>query len=328
MSDNNEKPDNLQFDFNKIANTIETTLKIIKESPDTLKQAANNLNNVFEAIVELSNIDIDEFCTKLINKEIIVENEVLAWGNIGWCLYGCAYDAPECVVPILGEVYNDNDSSKLDSEVMYYLQEFNAINNSIENIKHNLSSDDTNKLNEALNDFGNKRYYNCANMLCGIIDSLSIKQCAKDIEAGIICNTHDASQGFNSFRKIIKNHFEGKIPSLSTDDRVVDRRVELENRFKGHKFSLFNYYEISALFNLIMCMVMLFYNTDFKDYNKNKPTIINRNWLAHGMYNLDDITETDCIKLILILDQLSRLYIKLNSSREAMEGKQCHEEKI
>lgn len=321
MSDNNEKTDNTQFDFNKFADTIETTLKVIRELPDTLKQAANNLNNVFEAIVELSNIDIDEFCTRLKNKETKVEDEVLAWGNIGWCLYGCDYDAPECVTPILGEVYNDNDSSKLDSEVMYYLQEFNAINNSIENIKHNLSSDDTNKFNEALNDFDNKRYYSCANMLCGIIDSLSIKQCAKDIETGVINNTCDASQGFNSFRKIINNHFNGKIPSLKTDDRKVNRHTELENRFKNHKFSLFNLYEISALFNLIMCMIMFFHNTAFKDYKINKPTVINRNWLSHGMYNLDDITEIDCIKLILILDQLSRLYIKLNSNVEIMEEK-------
>jgi len=33
----------------------------------------------------------------------------------------------------------------------------------------------------------------------------------------------------------------------------------------------------------------------------------------HGMYDIDDITKIDCVKLLLMLNQLSDLYSKLKS---------------
>lgn len=48
--------------------------------------------------------------------------------------------------------------------------------------------------------------------------------------------------------------------------------------------------------------------SDWKNYPNNKPEVINRHWLMHGMYDIEDITKADCIKLMLMLNQLSELY--------------------
>ena len=164
MSDNNLKENSSRFDIKVVLDTVENALKAMKELPKALTQAPNNLSSIYEAVVELTNINIDEISAKIANKEIEVEEGVLAWGNECWCLYGCAYDVPEAVIPILNEVYknaktNSSDNTQLDAEIMYYLTESNAINNSINNIKHNLSPEDVDKINEALYNFDNEVLY-------------------------------------------------------------------------------------------------------------------------------------------------------------------------
>lgn len=326
MSENSNSADDFSFQFEKIANTLLSAIRIINGTPDKKTQVANAVQNAFEAIGKLFSIDIDidTFVSNLTKITSSFDEGFFIWSNLGWCLYGCAYDNPECIVPILdeipenviGDTTNNSNTEKLNAEIMNYLNDTNAIKNSISNLKKNLSNGDIDKFNESLIDYEKKRYYSCASMLCGIIDSLSIKQCVKDIDSGIITTTSDTSQGFNAFRKVINTHFNSQTPSLSTNDRKDDRHKEIEDRIKKHKFSLLKYYEVSGLLNLIMCMVALFDKFDFNKYKTNKPPIINRNWLAHGMCNLDDITEIDCIKLILILEQLSRLYLKLNSQTD------------
>ena len=62
-------------------------------------------------------------------------------------------------------------------------------------------------------------------------------------------------------------------------------------------------------------LLTLFKNYSWKEHNKNnKPSVINRNWLMHGMYSIDDIDKFDCIKLFLILYQISNLYYKIKNN--------------
>lgn len=311
--------DNSQSYEKKIINLVGNALKVMKEFPSTVQKSKHNLSVVYEAISGLLNCNAEELVENFSNYKTKVEEGVFIWGNAGWCLYGCSYDVPEAILPILSEICKETknnsdstyDNTKLNLEAMYYLKESNAIDNSIDNLKCNLSEDDIGKFNNALDDFKNKKYYNCASMLCGIIDSLSIKQCTHDISIGKINNTDKVSQGWLSFQKVMKYNYNIISLSVARNDNK-NRKNIIEQRMIDNSIAFCDYWGICAVYNLILCMLRLFYDTDFKEYETNKPTIINRNWISHGMYNLNDINETDCIKLILILDQLSRLYMRLN----------------
>lgn len=55
--------------------------------------------------------------------------------------------------------------------------------------------------------------------------------------------------------------------------------------------------------NIAYPLLIFFNDNDWKEY-PNKPDIINRNWLMHGMCNYDDVTKSDCVKLFLLYYQL------------------------
>lgn len=56
-------------------------------------------------------------------------------------------------------------------------------------------------------------------------------------------------------------------------------------------------------------MLKFFDNSDWTDkLNSEIPSSVNRHWLAHGMYECNDIRRVDCIKMILMLELLVSLY--------------------
>ena len=59
-------------------------------------------------------------------------------------------------------------------------------------------------------------------------------------------------------------------------------------------------------------MLKFFDDSDWTDKkNGTIPSSVNRHWLAHNMYDYDDITRADCMKLFLLLYQIMELYCKL-----------------
>ncbi|MCL2722634.1 MAG: hypothetical protein FWD47_14990 [Treponema sp.] len=122
---------------------------------------------------------------------------------------------------------------------------------------------------EAVICYKHRHYKACALILCGIIDSLLIKQQPKPIE-----KNEKRSTGFGAVRFI-------------------------NNEFNSVQEKTFNY--LLNGINLMQFLKELFCDTN--DFTK-KSLLINRHSIAHGM-NTIPVRKIDCIKLFLLLNNLS-----------------------
>lgn len=313
-------PDSFEANANEIIQTIKKALTSIETIPEFLQQAENRFNSIIDKLSVIKDINVDDLMNKLSNQEVKIEDGVFAWGNAGWCLYGFNYDISFAgLLTILNEASmnksgNQCSIEELDSFAMDFIKQCNIVEKINESLKDNLSKDDWLKYKSSFDDYESKRYYNAAMGLCAIIDSLSIKQAVGDIDNGTTQPDKNGrinlTQGWKCFYHVYNNHFEKELCSLSVDEK---RNEIISRNLKMIETKRENYFKVCSLANEILCILQIFNNNNFRDYKNKKPAVINRNWLAHGMYDLNDITEVDCIKLILILEQLSRLYSTINN---------------
>lgn len=316
----NNVPDSFEANANDIIQTIKNALTSIETIPEFLQQAENTFNSIIDKLSAIKDINIDDLMKKISNQEVKIEDGVFAWGNAGWCLYGFNYDISFAgLLTILNEAsMNENGNpcsiEELDAFAMDFIKQCNIVEKINKSLKNNLSKDDWLKYKSSFDDYESKRYYNAAIVLCAIIDSLSIKQAVDDIDNGITQPNQNGeinlTNGWKCFYHVYNNHFEKKLCSLSISKGKEDT---IKQNIKSVETKRDNYFKACGLANEILCILQIFNGKGFIDYKNKKPAVINRNWLAHGMYTLDDITEVDCIKLILILDQLSRLYSTINN---------------
>lgn len=170
-------------------------------------------------------------------------------------------------------------------------------------IKHYFEhrNDDKIKIKNAFEDFDNKKYFECASLLFGLIDSEIIKLNLIDNSKHI--GDGNIKQGTAGFFKLYNNNFKDFLNSetispktkiLSFEEFVEKIQHEIDPNV-GFEF-----------LNIAYPMLIFFNDNDWKDFPNNKPKVINRNWLAHGMYDYDDITEYDCKKLFLYYYTLSK----------------------
>lgn len=186
-----------------------------------------------------------------------------------------------------------------------------------------LDNDDLLKLKSALMHYNSKKYYDCCSLLLGMIDSQNIKQELYDYKNGYYStlNIHNGEenidQGWNAFAIVFRNHlmeyfnnekFIGKNKNNKSKNEHFESFV---NKVKYDMDNDIGFYFLCIAYPLLT----LFNDCKWKEYiNGNKPSVINRNWLMHGMYSISDIDRYDCIKLFLILYQISNLFYKIKNN--------------
>ena len=174
----------------------------------------------------------------------------------------------------------------------------------------NLDEKDVKKFDQAMIDFRARRYLDCANLLASLIDSQSIKQELDDLKKERYGEFPDnITQGWQAFYIVFRNdlskYFDGKVFVGK------GKKEKRENGFKEFmeevKADLSDYETKIPILLLASCLIKFFEDSNWKNYPQ-KPEVINRHWLMHGMYDIDDITKSDCIKLLLMLNQLTDIY--------------------
>ncbi len=183
-----------------------------------------------------------------------------------------------------------------------------------------LEKSDVEKLKRAMVDFRARRYMDSANLLAGLIDSQSIKQELYDIDHNKYClDNYDQkngipnfSQGWKAFHIVFSNNFSKYFDGEKFNGKgKKDRQDGFNNFVNNIKGKMPSDDNITSIVALSFCLLRFFDESNFKDYPEYIPSSINRHWLMHGMYDLDDITRYDCIKLLLMLNQIAKLYSKL-----------------
>lgn len=231
------------------------------------------------------------------------------WGEIGWCL-------PKWKERniIVGNVFSDLKNNVPITEIDEGLAEcFNE--REIEAItilteKH-LSDSEKRKLDLAFELYLKQEYFASAVVLAGLIDSASINQVLKSS-----ANPQNVSQCWKCFGKVIQEKFGGtyfdvEFPSNKSaqNDKRGEATIEF---FKSIKHDVCFDNKKKILIPLSFALLKFFDDSDWQDKkNGTLPSSINRHWLAHNMYDYDDITRADCIKLFCMLYQIVELYSML-----------------
>lgn len=129
---------------------------------------------------------------------------------------------------------------------------------------------DKSDLTEAIDDYRSMHYKSCVCILFPLVDSILIR----------------------SMEKNKKRRPHGYIAAKKLNERIKDAE-----EIQGMVFHLLAWAGILAAINSF-----------FKDGDdfKEQPTVLGRNWLAHGMLNRP-VTRKDCIQLFLLLDNLFRM---------------------
>lgn len=283
------------------------------------KSITESLSEIFVDFRKFWTNNVDDF------RNLIIDN-ISILGKYGWCyllideIMDDRINDLEFPRQLKSSMENNEiDISYIDTYVMKAFTK-NVIMSIVENTKLNLDEKDVVKLEKAMINYRARRYYDCASLLSGLIDSQSIKQelfdyknekYKPDINGNINKNI---DQGWNAFAIVFRNNFS----KYFNDQKFIGKNRN--NKTKSDHFEEFvndikyDFTDIIItvqIINLAYCLLTFFGDSKWVNYPDNKPEIINRNWLMHGMYDIDDITKIDCVKLLLMLNQLSDLYSKL-----------------
>ena len=240
-------------------------------------------------------------------------------GELEWCYWGVEEldDSKlwELSPTYLKEYLNENEKASIKDIDIYIAKYFTKkiIDNIANRTILNLDENDIKKLNQAMVDFRARRYLDCANLLASLIDAQSIKQEIYDMKNGRYEEYPvNVTQGWVAFFIVFRNDL-----SKYFDGKVFVGKGGQEKREKGFKefmeevkSDLSDYETKIPILLLASCLIKFFEDSNFRNYPQ-KPEVINRHWLMHGMYDIDDITKSDCIKLLLMLNQLTDIYAKI-----------------
>ncbi len=287
-------------------------VKGIKNTLDNINSTAERLCNIFtkEFIDFLSNVGIR------IRESLLLELSI--FGELEWCYWGVDelddFKLWDMSPTYLKEYLDDDDASikDIDAYITNYFTK-KIITSIADRTALNLDEKDVKKFDQAMIDFRARRYLDCANLLASLIDSQSIKQELDDLKKGRYGEYPDnITQGWQAFYIVFRNdlskYFDGKVFVGK------GKKEKRENGFKEFmeevKADLSDYETKIPILLLTSCLIKFFEDSNWKNYPQ-KPEVINRHWLMHGMYDIDDITKSDCIKLLLMLNQLTDIYTKI-----------------
>lgn len=263
-------------------------------------------NSLRSAVAEIFPTSYFEDLYQQLSDSLIEEHA--AAGSIGWCFTNIDGLGDELSFVFFrnGKSYIDNGDANIADIDSYVTKQFSKeiIDDIALKTEKLLSPEDTVKFQKAMIDFRARRYYDSANLLAGLIDSQNIKEVLFHGNPG-----DNVNQGLQVFAVAYSNKFSSKLDMSSIKPKSKKREDELSNfveinKKKGREATSL----IKKHIALIYSMFAIFHNSDWHDYPNNKPVIINRHWLAHGMYDYDDVKKSDCLKLLFILNQVASLY--------------------
>lgn len=298
--------------------------------------AINSLSSIEENAIDAVSTIIGKFSDMydefIINIQHILNNlcsticenlfrELLILGEFEWCYLEIEeLEDSELldVSPVFLKEYLDNNEDVSIKDADEYISKFFTkaiINKIVDRTIMNLDSNDAKKLYQAMIDFRARRYLDCVNLLASLIDSQSIKQELYDMNNGKYGeNPINVSQGWRAFCIVFSNdlskYFDDK--SLNGNGKKASRENGFKKFIEEVKSDLNDYENKIPILLLTACLLKFFDDSNWKNYPQ-KPEVINRHWLMHGMYDIDDITKSDCIKLLLMLNQLTNIYAKLRN---------------
>ena len=228
------------------------------------------------------------------------------WGELGWCLPKWKERDIK-----MGNVLSDLKTSVPVSEIDEGLSDCFK-ERDIEQITlligRHLSNSEKSKLDLAFQLYLKQEYFTSAVLLAGLIDSASINQVLKTTD-----NPENVSQCWKCYGKVIQENFGGTYFSgtfpFNKSAKNNERGKATIEFFKSIKHDVCFDNKKDILISLSFALLKFFDDSDWRD-KKNGiiPSSINRHWLAHNMYDYDDITRADCIKLFCMLYQIVELY--------------------
>lgn len=270
--------------------------------------------NFIEANVEKWLQDFKQDTEKTINEMSEATNAHIVFimaclGEMGWCLpkwkeknieLGNVFKALKENVPI-----NEIDEKLAGCFIEREIEAFVLL------IDKQFTDSDKAKLNIAFELYLKQEYFPSAMLLAGLIDSVSINQVLKTNE-----NVGNISQCWKCYGEVIQQNFKGmyfsgKFPfnKSAKDDERGKATIEF---FKSIRHDVCFDAKKDILIPLSFALLKFFDNSNWQDkQNGYIPSSINRHWLVHSMYDYDDITRADCIKLFCMLYQIVELYSML-----------------
>lgn len=231
------------------------------------------------------------------------------WGEIGWCLP--KWKEQNIILGrVLADLIKGVSVSKIDEGLSDCFKE-KEIERITTFVGKHLSGSEKRKLDLSFELYLNQEYFASAVLLAGLIDSASINQVIKSS-----ANSQNVSQCWKCYGKVIQDNFGGRYFSgtfpFNKSAKNNERGKATIEFFKSIKHDVCFDNEKEILIPLSFALLKFFDDSDWQDkQNGNIPSSINRHWLAHNMYDYNDITISDCIKLFCMLYQITELYSML-----------------
>lgn len=275
-----------------------------------LIESENNIKiNVEKWKENFSSTDTDKIneISKATNAHVVFL--MACWGEIGWCLPDWKKQDIK-LGNVLADLKNNIPVSEIDEKLSNCFEE-REIEKLTSSIKGHLSNSEKRKLDLAFELYLRQEYFASASLLAGLIDSTSINQVLKTN-----ASPANISQCWKCYGKIIQENFGGTCFSGTFPFNKSAKNDERGNAtiefFKSIKYDVCFDNKKEILIPLSFALLKFFDDSDWQDkQNGNIPSSINRHWLAHNMYDYDDITRADCIKLFCMLYQMIELYSML-----------------
>lgn len=259
-----------------------------------------------EGVQEKDGKSLGEMSSSL-NERVILQKA--CFGELGWCFP--SFMKKHIVLgKVMVDLRNGVSINEIDLGIAecFYEREIEAIVILTERL---LTDSDKKKLNLAFELYLKQEYFTSAMLLAGIIDSASINQALKEPS-----NIENVSQCWKCYGKVIQENFATK---YFTAEFPYNKRAKNDDRskatidfFKSIKHDECFQDKKEILIPLSFAMLKFFDDSEWTDKkNGTIPSSVNRHWLAHNMYDYDDITRADCVKLFFLLHQIMELYCNL-----------------
>lgn len=281
------------------------------------------MNSLFLDYLLQSDIEIEAKVEKLEKESSLRENIdeisetveehllfiMACWGEIGWCLPKWKQRKIK-MGNVLSDLKNNVSIDEIDEELSncFKEREIEALTILIQ--RHQPDSEKK-KLDLSFELYLKQEYLACAMLLAGLIDSTSINYYLRTNH-----DSRNVSQCWKCYGKVIQENFgvtyfgvDFPFKESAKDDKRAKATIEF---FKSIKHEACFDHKKEILIPLSFALLKFFDDSDWKDKKNGMiPSSINRHWLAHNMYDYDDITRADCIKLFCMLYQMVELYSML-----------------
>ena len=298
--------------------------KVIDRNHKKYEEAINRITTLFPgfptsiSISDWFNIEKSSQVQRECEKMIILLHYKEA--ELGWCLYdyGVKNQRISEIIKMIRkeitkiDIVSDSNIYCLDSYVNNLIE-----NEDIENMINDfeLSQGDKKKIERAFYFFKEGDFYTASLYLTALIDMQNIKMEMqqhnrfKDGDKTVQC--------WKSYIRIVDYCFpdilvNGKIRNndITNGNTRREKFEELVDNINYEKYPSYST-KVPMVFGIGYSLLNFFDNTDWDEYETVRPAYFNRNWLMHGMYDLNDIERIDCIKLFFLLYSINLLFSEI-----------------